>query len=202
MSLRFWKGVLLIDGLIPAGMLGFWAATDRMGANPVDFFTRTTGTLGMIFLLLSLAVTPLRKVSGWGQIGKLRRIMGLLAFFYVFLHFTAWVWFDQSFSLSGMVGDVFQRPFIALGFAAFAFMVPMAVTSTNGWIKRLGGKRWQKIHRRVYLVGVLAVLHFAFLVKADLRLPVMYGGFLVLLLGYRIVTALLTRDARLRSDRV
>ena len=201
MSLRFWKGVVIIDGLIPAAMLAWWAATDQMGANPIDFFTRATGTLGLIFLLLSLAVTPLRKVSGWAQIGKLRRIMGLLAFFYAFLHFTAWVWFDQAFSPTAMVTDLVQRPFIALGFAAFALMVPMAVTSTNGWIKRLGGKRWQRIHRRVYLVGILAVLHFAFLVKADLRLPVLYGGLLALLLGTRIVMALLTRGARLRSDR-
>jgi sulfoxide reductase heme-binding subunit YedZ len=140
----------------------------------------------MIFLLASLAVTPLRRVSGRGQLAKLRRPLGLLAFLYASLHFVAYVWFDQFFAVAEMARDVIARPFITLGFAAFALMVPMAITSTNGWVKRLGGKRWQRIHRPVYVVGILAVLHFALLVKADLRLPILYGAILAVLLLARL----------------
>ena len=186
MGVRFWKAIAIVDGLIPAAMLGYWAATHQMGANPVDFFTRATGELAMIFLLLSLAVTPLRRFSGYAALAKFRRIVGLLAFLYAFLHFVAFVWLDKFFALAEMARDVVARPFITLGFAAFALMVPMAVTSTNGWIKRLGGKRWNRIHRRVYAVGILAVLHFALLVKADLRLPLLYGAVLGILLLARL----------------
>ena len=182
MGVRFWQGVALIDGLIPAAMLGYWAATHQMGANPVDFFTRATGELAMIFLLLSLAVTPLRRLLGYAALARFRRIVGLLAFLYASLHFVTYVWFDKFFAVAEMARDVVARPFITLGFAAFALMIPMAVTSTNGWVKRLGGKRWSRIHRRVYAVGILAVLHFALLVKADLRLPLLYGAVLGALL--------------------
>ena len=184
--MRFWKGVVLIDGLIPACMLAYWAATDQMGANPVDFFTRATGELALIFLLFSLAVTPVRRLTGFAPLARFRRLVGLLAFLYAFLHFMAYVWFDKFFALSEMVRDVLDRPFITLGFLAFVLMVPMAVTSTNGWVKRLGGKRWNRIHRRVYAVGILAVLHFALLVKADLRLPLFYGAVLAALLLARL----------------
>jgi sulfoxide reductase heme-binding subunit YedZ len=196
-SVRFWKGVAIIDGLIPAAMLGYWALTHQMGANPVDFFTRATGELAMIFLLLSLAVTPLRRLSGFSHLARFRRITGLFAFFYAFLHFVAYVWLDKFFALAEMARDVVARPFITLGFGAFALMVPLAVTSTNGWVKRLGGKGWNRLHRRVYVVGILAVLHFVLLVKADLRLPLLYAGILAVLLGSR----LLTRVGRLRSER-
>ena len=184
--MRFWKGVVLVDGLIPAAMLAWWAATDQMGANPVDFFTRATGELTMIFLLGSLAVTPLRRLSGFAPLARFRRLMGLLAFFYACLHFLAFVWFDKFFALTEMARDVWARPFITVGFLAFALMVPMAVTSTNAWVKRLGGKRWNRIHRNVYAVGILAAVHFALLVKADLRLPVLYGAVLGALLLARL----------------
>jgi len=186
MGVRFWQGVAIVDGLIPAAMLGYWALTDQMGANPVDFFTRASGELTMIFLLLSLAVTPLRRLTGYAPFAKFRRIVGLLAFFYACLHFLAWLCLDKFFALGEMAQDVVARPFITVGFAAFALMVPMAVTSTQGWIRRLGGKRWSRIHRRVYAVGILAVLHFALLVKADLRLPILYGAVLGVLLLARL----------------
>ena len=203
---KFLRAVLFIDCLIPAGFLAYWAATRQMGANPVDFFTRSTGTLTLVFLILSLAVTPLRKITGAAWMGKLRRMVGLFAFFYAFLHFVAYVWFDQFFALAGMARDVIERPFVTVGFAAFALMVPMAVTSTNGWIKRLGGKRWNRIHRRVYVVGILAIAHYVLLVKADLRTPVLFGAALAVVLGFRVLhawvqsRARLTRVVGMRSD--
>ena len=159
----------------------------RVGANPVEFMTRTTGMLTLIFLMISLAVTPVRKITGSNWVVKFRRMLGLYAFFYGALHLLTYVWFDRFFNLRSIAGDVLQRPFIAIGMTAFFLMVPLAITSTNKMIKRLGGKRWAKLHRFVYLAGVAGVLHFWLLVKSDTRLPLTFAFILFLLLGYRLL---------------
>jgi sulfoxide reductase heme-binding subunit YedZ len=147
--------------------------------------TRTTGTLTLVFLVLTLAVTPLRKWTGAQWLVRLRRMLGLYAFFYGALHLTAYVWFDKSFDAAAIAQDVARRRFILVGFLAFASMVPLAVTSTDRMIKRLGGKRWQKLHRLVYLSAVAGVVHYYLLVKSDLRKPLLFAALVALLLGYR-----------------
>lgn len=149
--------------------------------------TRTTGMLTLIFLMISLAVTPVRKVTGANWVVKFRRMLGLYAFFYGTLHLLTYVWFDRFFNLRSIVGDVTQRPFIAIGTAGFFLMTPLAITSTNKMVKRIGGKRWGKLHRLVYLAGVAGVVHFWMLVKSDTRLPLTFGFILFLLLGYRVL---------------
>jgi sulfoxide reductase heme-binding subunit YedZ len=151
--------------------------------------TRTTGMLTLIFLTLSLAVTPLRKWTGWNWLGMHRRMLGLYAFFYGALHFLTYIWFDRAFNLKSTFGDVTQRPFIAVGFASFLIMIPLAITSTNGMVKRLGGRRWNRLHKAVYLAGALGALHYWMLVKSDTSLPLTFGLVLALLLGYRIFAA-------------
>lgn len=170
-------------------MLGWDAYKHRLGANPIEFVTRTTGMLTLIFILITLAVTPIRKLSGWNWLGKFRRMIGLYAFFYGFLHLLTYVWFDRSFKVASVPGDIIQRPFIAIGMASFFLMVPLAITSTNRMVKRLGGKRWSKLHKLVYLAGIGGVVHYYILVKSDTRLPLIFGFVLAILLGYRIYAA-------------
>jgi sulfoxide reductase heme-binding subunit YedZ len=186
---RFSKALLFINSLVPLALLGWDAYQGRLGANPAEFATRTTGMLALIFIMLTLAVTPLRKLTGWNFLGKFRRMIGLYAFFYGFLHLMTYVWFDRSFKIQTVPGDILQRPFIAIGMASFFLMVPLAITSTNGMIKRLGGKRWSKLHKLVYLTGIGGVLHYYMLVKSDTRLPLTFAFVLALLLGYRIYAA-------------
>lgn len=168
-------------------LLGWDAYHHRLGANPIEFATRTTGMLTLIFLLLSLAVTPLRRLTGWNWLGKFRRMVGLYAFFYGFLHLLTYIWFDRFFNLKSTVQDVIARPFIAIGMASFLIMVPLAVTSTNKMVKRLGGKRWNRLHKTVYLAGIGGVLHYFMLVKSDTRLPLTFAAVLAFLLCYRLV---------------
>ncbi|TAK07267.1 sulfoxide reductase heme-binding subunit YedZ [bacterium] len=173
--------------LIPLGLLGFDGYTDNLGANPIEVITRTTGTWTLVFLLITLSITPLRKTSGWHWLIRLRRMFGLFAFFYVCLHFTTYIWLDQFFDVQSIVKDVSKRPFITVGFFSFTLFLPLAVTSTRDMIRRLG-KRWQQLHRLVYVVAIGGVVHYIWLVKADIRQPVIYGAILTLLLGYRLVT--------------
>ncbi len=189
----FLRTVGLVNSLVPAGLLAFYAATSRLGANPVEFFLRGTGTAALCFLLATLAVTPLRHLSGWQAVGKLRRTLGLACFGYAASHFLIYLSFDQSLDIRAIGADVIERPFVTIGFLALFFMVPLAATSTPGSVRRLGGKRWQKLHRRIYIISILAVTHFALSVKADQRLPIIYGSILMLLLGFRLVYAALER---------
>jgi sulfoxide reductase heme-binding subunit YedZ len=186
---RFSKAVLFINSLVPLALLGWDAYHRRLGANPIEFATRTTGMLTLIFLLLSLTVTPLRKLTGWNWLGKFRRMVGLYAFFYGFLHLLTYIWFDRFFDLKSTVQDVIARPFIAIGMATFLIMVPLALTSTNKMVKRLGGKRWNRLHKTVYLAGIGGVLHYFLLVKSDTRLPLTFAAVLAFLLCYRLVAA-------------
>lgn len=175
-----------INCLVPAALIAFDFARNRLGANPLDFLTEATGTLALIFLILSLAITPLRKLIGWNWLIKFRRLIGLYAFFYLALHLLTYVWFDKVFNFREIAADAVKRPFILVGLTAFLLMMPLAVTSTNGMVKRIGGKNWSRLHKLTYLCAVLGVLHYYLLVKSDTTKPMIYAAVVALLLGYRV----------------
>lgn len=183
---RFAKLVLLVNGLVPLTLLLWDVYRKQVGANPLEFVTRTTGMLTLVFLLISLAVSPLRRVTGLNWLVRFRRMLGLYAFCYGSLHLLTYVAFDRFFHLTTIPGDVVKRPFIAIGVTAFFLMLPLAITSTDKMVKRLGGKRWMRLHRLVYLSGILGVLHYYMLVKSDVRLPLTFAFLLAVLLGFRL----------------
>jgi sulfoxide reductase heme-binding subunit YedZ len=184
---RFSKILVFVNSLVPLVLLLWDVYRKNVGPNPLEFVTRTTGMLTLVFLTLTLAVTPIRKVFGINQLIKIRRMLGLFAFFYGSLHLLTYVWFDRFFNLSSMVQDIARRRFILIGMTAFLLMLPLAVTSTNRMIKRLGGKRWSKLHRLAYVAAVAGVVHFWMLVKSDTRLPLTFGFVLLLLLSHRVL---------------
>ncbi len=186
-DVRFNKILLSVNALIPLGYLAFDAWRGQLGANPIEFFLRTTGVLTLVFLLVTLLVTPLRKAFGWNGLIKYRRMLGLYAFFYGVIHLVTYSIFDKSLDLAAIVGDIWQRPFIAVGMLAFTMLVPLAVTSTNGMVKRIGGKNWIRLHRLTYVAAGLGVIHFWMIVKSDIFYPVAFGIVLVVLLGYRLM---------------
>lgn len=188
-DIKFNKILLFINALVPLAFLGWDAWQGNLGANPVEFFLRTTGVMTLIFLLITLSVTPLRKYFGWNNLIKFRRMLGLYAFFYGFLHLITYSIFDKSLSLSAIIADVWQRPFIAIGMLAFFLLIPLAVTSTNGMIKRLGGKNWARLHKLTYLIAILGVIHFWMIVKSDVFYPALFGIVLAVLLFYRVYNA-------------
>lgn len=179
------KTLVFVLALLPLAYYGWGAWQDTLGANPVEAVTRGMGTWTLNFLLITLAITPLRKLTGWHAALRLRRMLGLFTFFYAALHLTSYLWFDQFFAWGEIARDILERPFITVGMAAFVLLVPLAATSSNFAIRRLGGRRWQALHRTVYAIGILAVLHYSWLVKADQSQPLLYGGILVVLLGLR-----------------
>lgn len=185
-DIRFYKLLVFINALVPLALVGWDWRCGQLGANPLDFVTRTTGTLTLVFLVLTLAVTPLRKLTGANWLVRLRRMVGLYAFFYGVLHLLCYVWFDKWFDAAAIAEDVARRRFILVGVLAFSSMVPLAVTSTDRMIKRLGGKRWQKLHRLTYLAAVAGVIHYYLLVKSDVRKPLAFAVVVALLLGYRL----------------
>ncbi len=186
---KFNKIVIFINGLVPLTLLFWDALFNKLGANPIEFFLRTTGVLTLVFLLTTLSITPLRKYYGWNQLIKFRRMIGLYAFFYGFLHLVTYSIFDKSLNVAAIVGDVWERPFVAVGMLSFFLLIPLAVTSTNGMIKRLGGKNWQKLHRLTYAAAIGGVAHFWLIVKSDLTYPLLFALILVVLLGSRISAA-------------
>ena len=188
-DVKFHKIVIFINCLVPLALLAWDASLGRLGANPVEFFLRTTGVLTLIFLLITLSVTPLRKRFGWNNLIKFRRMLGLYAFFYGFLHLITYSIFDKSFSPTAITSDVWERPFIAVGMLAFFLLVPLAVTSTNGMIKRLGGKNWALLHKATYVAAILGVIHFWMIVKSDIFYPLLFALVLAYLLGYRFFAA-------------
>jgi len=200
-DVRFAKSVLFINCAVPVTMLAWDALHGRLGANPLEFVTRTTGALTLIFLLVSLAVTPLRKMLGLPWIIKFRRMTGLYAFFYGCLHLLTYIWFDKAFNFPAMAHDISKRPFIMLGMFGYSLMVPLAITSTNRMVKRLGGKNWNRLHKLVYLSGLAGVLHYYLLVKADVRKPLAFALVLVLLLGYRVANKYLPAFTERRPAR-
>ncbi len=189
------KAALFVAALAPLARLIFFGVSDRLGANPIEFITRSTGTWTLVFLLVTLTVTPLRKLSGWNSLIKLRRMFGLFAFFYACLHFTTYIWLDQFFDLASIYKDVIKRPFITVSFPSFLLMIPLALTSTNAMVRRLGGKRWQRLHRLVYVIAIGGVIHYWWLVKKDITDPAIYAFILVLLLAYRVLVAVRKRQA-------
>lgn len=179
------KALLFVLCLIPAARLALGWQADTLGANPVETLTRDSGEWALRFLLLTLTVTPLRRLSGLHWLLRLRRMLGLYAFAYAAAHFALYLWLDQFFDWGAIARDILERPFISVGFAAFVLLLPLAATSNAFAIGRLGGRRWQALHRAVYGIAILAVMHFWWLVKADLREPLLYAAILAVLLGLR-----------------
>ena len=182
---RNYKPLLFLICLIPLARLIYLGLNGGLGANPIEFITRSTGTWTLTGLMLTLAVTPLRRLSGYNALLRYRRMLGVFTFFYASLHFTTYIWLDQFFNLAHVLKDIYKRPFITVGFAAFVLLIPLAITSTNAMMRRLG-KRWQQLHRLVYLIGSLGVLHYLWLVKKDLTQPLIYGAVLLVLLSLRL----------------
>ncbi|PYS88152.1 MAG: sulfoxide reductase heme-binding subunit YedZ [Acidobacteria bacterium] len=189
-DITFTRVVIFVNAVVPLVLLAWDAFFHHLGANPVEFATRTTGVLTLICLFVSLAVTPLRQTLGANWLIKFRRMLGLFAFFYGCLHLLTYIWFDKFFHLSEIVQDTLKRPFIFVGMASWLLLVPLAITSTNAMIKRLGGKRWQRLHRVVYLIAIGGVFHYWLIVKADARIPYTFAAVLAVLLGYRLVKAM------------
>jgi sulfoxide reductase heme-binding subunit YedZ len=189
------KVVVFLLCLTPLGRLVWKGFTDGLGANPIQVVTHATGLWTLRLLAVTLAVTPLRKMLHVPSLIRFRRMLGLFAFFYGLLHLMTYVWLDQFFDVHSIAKDVAKRPFITAGFAAFVLLVPLAVTSTRRMIQRLGGKRWQRLHRLIYVSATAGVVHFLWLVKRDKSEPAMYAAILAILLGYR-VTAWLWRAVR------
>ena len=186
-DVRFVKAVVFVNALVPLGLLFWDLYHKRVGPNPLQFATTTTGMLTLIFLSLTVAITPLRKIFGLNALVKLRRMLGLFAFFYGTLHLLTYIAFDRQFDFISVGPDVVRRPFILAGMVAFLLMVPLAITSTKGWIRRLGGKKWAWLHRLVYVTAIAGVVHYWWLVKSDIRKPAMYAGIFAVLMLYRIV---------------
>ncbi|AMO98303.1 ferric reductase like transmembrane component family protein [Collimonas arenae] len=189
------KAILFVLALLPALRLLLYAFTDRLGANPIEFITRSSGDWTLYFLCITLAVTPLRRFTNWNWLVKLRRMLGLYAFFYACLHFITFLWFDHFFDLAEMLKDVVKRPFITVGFIAFVMLLPLALTSTNGMIRRLGGKRWQWLHRSLYVISMLGILHFWWMRagKHNFEKPILFGAIVAALLLVRVYFALRNR---------
>ena len=180
------KITLFLFALMPAAHLGWRAMTDGLGANPVEELTRNTGTWTLNFLLLTLCITPLRALTGQHWLTRLRRMLGLFAFFYGTLHFSIFIGFEHVFDINEMLKDVLKRPFVTVGFAAFVLLIPLAATSFNRAIRWLGGKRWQELHRSIYAIGILATVHYVWLVKITaIQWPLLYAAMLAILLGWR-----------------
>jgi methionine sulfoxide reductase heme-binding subunit len=185
-EIRILKPLVFLLALLPLGFLVWRGFEGGLSANPIKDITEETGIWTLRFIVLTLAITPLRKISGWAPLVRFRRMIGLYAFFYGTLHFVTYVYLDQFFAFDEILRDVTKRPFITVGFAAFLMMVPLALTSPNIVAKWMGGKKWRLLHRLVYFTALGGVIHYLWLVKADKQRPLMYGGVLALLLGYRL----------------
>lgn len=185
-QIKWIKAAVFAACLIPLGRLIWLGLHHRLGANPIEYITHATGWWTLSFVLITLLVTPLRRLSNLNWLLRLRRMLGLFAFFYVCLHFTTYVWLDQFFDWASIVKDIAKRPFITVGFSAFVLLIPLAATSTNAMVKRLGARRWQLLHRLVYAIAILGVVHYWWLVKKDITEPVIFAVLLAILLGARL----------------
>lgn len=195
-DIKFAKLLVLVNGLVPLALLVWDQSHNRLGANPQNFLILTTGMMALIFLMLTLAVTPLRKIFGLNWLIQLRRMLGLYAFFYACLHFLCFYSLDRQFNFSSTLHEIITRKYIWFGMTALLVMVPLAVTSTNWMIKRLGGKRWRALHRLAYVAAICGVVHFYMQVKADVRLPLVFAAVLTILLGYRIAENVRSRKPK------
>jgi sulfoxide reductase heme-binding subunit YedZ len=194
------KLLVFLLALVPAGYLAYRTYTNDLGVNPAETLQLETGGWALKFLLMTLTITPLRRLTGWNRIIQYRRMLGLFAFFYASLHFLTYIVLDKYFAFGEMIADVAKRPFITAGFVAFVSMLPLAVTSTKGWIRRLG-RRWQSLHRLIYVSGVAAAVHFVWKVKVAIGEPVYYAIAVAVLLGFRVVWQLKSAKS-LRTQRV
>jgi methionine sulfoxide reductase heme-binding subunit len=193
--IRWIKVAVFVACLVPLGLLGWEAYTQNLGANPIEKITHSTGDWTLRFLLITLSITPARKLLRLPNLIKFRRMLGLYAFFYGSLHFLTYIWLDKFFNLHEMIADIEKRKFITIGLTAFTLLIPLAITSTTGWIRRLGGKRWQMLHRLIYISAICGVIHYLWLVKADIRKPLEYGAILAALLSYRVLVWILPKSA-------
>ncbi len=185
-TIKILKVFTFLAGFVPLAFLAYKAAYDLLGANPIQEITHSTGKWTLIFLLLTLSITPLRRITGQPWLIRLRRMLGLFAFFYGSLHLLTYLVVDKFFDVHEMLQDIGKRRFITVGLAAFTLLIPLAVTSTSGMIRRLGGKRWRRLHQAIYLAAALAVIHFYWEVKLDTRRPIRYGMMLTMLLLWRV----------------
>lgn len=199
---KWWiaKPAVFFACLAPIGLLLYWGFTDQLSPSPVEDITNGTGLWTLRFIMITLAITPIRKLTGWQVVTRFRRMTGLFAFFYGFLHFITYIWLDQALDFQEILKDIPKRPFITAGFTALVLMLPLAVTSTKKWIGRIGGKRWQMLHRLIYISGFAAVLHYVWKVKLDATTPLRYGMLLAVLLGIRAWFALRPRFAAQKSS--
>ncbi len=200
---RWIKAVVFVLCLVPVLWLGWRFWNQDLTANPLEFLQHQTGDWALRMLVATLAITPLRKLLHMPSLIRYRRMLGLFAFFYACLHFLTYLVFDKLFDVQEIVKDVAKRPFITVGFLALVLMLPLAVTSTAGWIRRMGGKRWQMLHRAIYISAIAGGVHYYWLVKSDVRKPLFYLGLVVLLLAYRLAVWLVGRTAtRAKSHEV
>lgn len=190
------KIAVFVAMLFPLVRLVLLGATGGLGANPIEFITRSTGLWTLVYLCITLAITPVRRLTGVTALARFRRMIGLFAFFFAVLHFTTYIWFDKWFDVAAMLKDIGKRPFITVGFAAFVLLIPLAVTSPKAMVRKLG-RRWQTLHRAIYLIAALAILHFWWMKagKHDLELPKIYGSIVIVLLGWRVIAWLKARRA-------
>jgi sulfoxide reductase heme-binding subunit YedZ len=186
-DIRFIKLLILVNGIVPLALLVWDQSHNRLGANPQNFLILTTGMMTLIFLVLTMAVTPLRKITGLNWLIQFRRMLGLCAFFYGCLHFLCFFSLDRGFSLSSTLTEMLKRKYLIVGSTALIVMIPLAMTSTNAMIKRLGGKRWRALHRLAYVAAICGAIHYYMQVKADTRQPLVFAGVLAILLGYRLL---------------
>jgi sulfoxide reductase heme-binding subunit YedZ len=183
---RVVKPVLYVLALVPLAWLLYALLNGLVMGDQVKFMQHVTGDTVLSSLMLTLAITPLRRLTGWNEIIRVRRLIGLTAFWYACLHLTTYVVFDQDFSLMEITRDIAKHPWVLVGFTAFLCLLPLAITSTNGWIRRLGGKNWNRLHRLVYVAAIAGVLHYLWLVKKDIHYPLLYGSVLTVLLLMRV----------------
>ena len=188
-DVRWRKIPVFAAALAPLLLLAWHGFRQELGANPIEFITHATGDWTLRFLILTLAITPLRKILGLPELIRYRRMIGLFAFFYGCLHLVTYVWLDKFFDTADIWKDIWKRPFITVGMLSLALMIPLAVTSTAGWIRRMGGRRWQLLHRLVYVSALAGGVHYYWLVKSDVRLPMMYMAITMMLLTWRAVNA-------------
>ena len=198
---RVLKPVVFLLCLTPAAWLLYNAFLGDLGANPLETITNETGIWTLRLLVATIAITPIRWLTKWNPIINFRRMIGLFAFFYATVHFCIYFLFDRSLQFDGLWEDVALRPYITVGFTAFALMIPLALTSTKGWIRRLGGQRWNLLHRLVYASAMLGVLHYLWKVKLDVTNPLIYAAIVGVLLGWRVIKAFNKREARSRAAR-
>jgi sulfoxide reductase heme-binding subunit YedZ len=194
------KVIVFLLSLVPTGLLIAKAINGRLGANPIERITHETGDWILIFLVLTLAITPARKLTGLSDLIRFRKMLGLFAFYYGMLHFSTYMVLDKFFDFHDIWTDIAKRLYITVGFTALVLMIPLAITSTTGMIRRLGGKRWQQLHRLVYITAILGVIHYYWLVKSNITKPVFYGSLFAILLGYRLIVKLKDKHKKARAQ--